>query len=82
MLLTAIYIILGILFGFTCMNMAKSKGRDGAGWFLIGFFFGLLGVILIVVMPEIKKKNIYMAGRKRPIKKRKKKKSKRVGHNY
>jgi len=33
--------------------IGMAKGRNGLGWFFIGFFFPLLGVILASVLPAV-----------------------------
>lgn len=41
-------------FGSACAAIADAKGRSQVGWFLIGFLFWLLGLILIIVLPSEK----------------------------
>ena len=48
------FVILAI-FGTICAVVAHSKGRNPIGWFFIGFFFTLLGLILILVVSNPKK---------------------------
>jgi hypothetical protein len=48
-----IYIIYGIIFGFACASVAKSKKRETGGWAFLGFFFGIIGLIIIAVLPEL-----------------------------
>jgi predicted Zn finger-like uncharacterized protein len=45
-----ILIILGVL----CAAVAHSKGRNVIGWFFIGFFLGLIGLILVLVVSNLK----------------------------
>ena len=43
------WVFVGLLFwggsGFIAGNIAKAKGRDQAGWFLVGLLLGPLGII-------------------------------------
>ncbi len=47
--------IIPIIFGIICAAVAPSKGRSAIGWFFIGFFFGLFGVIVLLVVDDLKK---------------------------
>jgi multisubunit Na+/H+ antiporter MnhE subunit len=44
--------ILAILVGYACSSIAKSKGRGGTLWFILGFFFTLIAVIVIALLPS------------------------------
>ena len=46
--------IILLIFGIICAAIAGSKGRSVIGWFFIGFFFGLLGLIIVLVLPNLK----------------------------
>jgi hypothetical protein len=37
---------------FICSLLASGKQRSALGWFFIGFFLPLIGIILIVVLPN------------------------------
>jgi hypothetical protein len=39
-----------ILFGYLTSRIAKSKGRDATGWFFIGAFTGLFGLVASLIM--------------------------------
>jgi hypothetical protein len=45
-------IILSIM-GIICASIASSKGRSGVGWFFIGFFTGLIGLIVVLVVGNL-----------------------------
>ena len=49
-------ILIGIaipaLFGIPCMNLAKKKGYSPGGFFALGFFFPLIGVIVILCLSD------------------------------
>lgn len=34
--------------------IAKSRGRDPVAWYLIGFFFWIIAIILLLVLPHLK----------------------------
>lgn len=38
-----------LLFAFGCGELARQKGRDPILWALLGFFFGLIPLIVIIV---------------------------------
>ena len=42
-----IVIIQGLIFAFACRYVAEEKGKDPSTWFLIGFFLGLIGLLII-----------------------------------
>ena len=38
--------------------VASSKGRSGFGWFLLSIFFGIFALILVALLPSLKKDSI------------------------
>ena len=46
-------VILGT-FGFWCSAIARDKGRNTVGWFLLGFFIGPIAVIIAYISTEDK----------------------------
>ena len=44
-----------IILGVIAAAIASAKGRSVIAWFFIGFFFGLLGVIIILCISNLKK---------------------------
>lgn len=44
-------------FAFAVMTaiVASSKGRSSLGWLILGVFFGLFALILVAVMPAIRR---------------------------
>lgn len=36
--------------------IANSKGRSGFAWFLLGFIFGIFGLIMVCAMPALRRK--------------------------
>ncbi len=48
------FIIAGIIGVITAL-IASSKGRSAIGWFFIGFLLGLIGLIIVCVVGDLKK---------------------------
>lgn len=44
--------ILAVIIGFVCSKIAGSKGRRTVLWGILGFFFTLLALIIIAVLPS------------------------------
>jgi len=44
----------GILFGVICAIVAHSRGRSGIGWFFVGFVIQCFGLILLLMIPDLK----------------------------
>ena len=49
-----IQIILMTICGLIATAIANSKGRNAIGWFFGGFFLGLIGIIIVAVLPNLK----------------------------
>src|SRR5262245_8301344 len=43
-----------VVFGCIAAAIANSKGRSSVGWFFGGFFLGLIGIIIVAVLPNLK----------------------------
>jgi len=55
-----IALIYAIIFAFACHYVAEQKGKDGGHWAVIGFFLGLIGLLIIgFTPPEEKDDNVY-----------------------
>ena len=50
-----IQILILIVFATVTAMIASSKGRNAVGWFFGGFFLGLIGIIIVAVLPNLKK---------------------------
>lgn len=48
-----IYIIIWLVCGGITAAIASSKGRNAVGWFFVGFFGGLIGIIIAAVMSNL-----------------------------
>jgi len=66
-------LINGLIFGAACSYLAKAKGKDGCTWFGLGFFLGLIGLLIIGFLPSEQKdsepyqQDIRQAPRPEPI---------------
>jgi hypothetical protein len=63
------WIILLIL-GIVCAVIADSKGRSAIAWFFIGFLAGLIGLIILLVLPNLKEaeqKELHMENEQRRL---------------
>ena len=49
-----IQIVIPLLMGGISAYIAKNRGRNPAIWFFIGLFFGLIGVIVLLILPVVK----------------------------
>ena len=49
-----IQLVLMVVFGCIASAIANSKGRSTVGWFFGGFFLGLIGIIIVAVLPNLK----------------------------
>lgn len=47
-----IYIIIAVGCGFVCSVIAGAKARSAGWFFLLGFLFGPIGVIVAAVLPK------------------------------
>lgn len=43
-----------VFLGIVTAIIASNKGRNSLGWFLIGFLFNFLGLILVIVLSNLK----------------------------
>ena len=44
--------IVAILIGYVCSRIANSKGRGTTLWAILGFFFTLIALIVILILPS------------------------------
>lgn len=49
-----ISIAMGIVWGFACMVLAKEKGRNPRGWFILGLLFSFFALLTLVLIPSQK----------------------------
>jgi hypothetical protein len=48
------YLIGGIIAAIICAVIAGTKGRNPIGWGILGFFFSILTLIVVIVIPSKK----------------------------
>ncbi|NJD21877.1 MAG: hypothetical protein FIA82_04320 [Melioribacter sp.] len=46
--------IIGLIFGVICSYTAKEKNRAQKEWFILGFIFSALSLLLLLILPDIK----------------------------
>jgi hypothetical protein len=44
--------ILAILIAYACASIARSKGRSSVVWGILGFFFTLIALLIIALLPR------------------------------
>jgi MFS family permease len=49
----ALSIILGFIFGYVGYHYAPPRGRDPYAWAALGFFFGVVAVLALFILPKI-----------------------------
>lgn len=54
-------IAIGLMTGAACAHYAKAQGRNPWRWFVIGFLFGLFGLLFIFILPRMKKRRVQPA---------------------
>lgn len=47
-------LIILLVFGAICAFVASARGRTPVGWFVLGFLFPILAVILVLVLPDLR----------------------------
>ena len=50
----AVQLVLMVICGVIGAMIASHKGRSAFGWFFGGFFLGIIGVIIVAVLPNLK----------------------------
>lgn len=48
-----VQLIMGLILGGITSAVAHNKGRSAVGWFFGGFFLGLIGLIIVAVLPNL-----------------------------
>ena len=46
------YLILGAIFGAFCSYLADKKGHGGCAWFVLGFLFSFLALLVLIGLPS------------------------------
>ncbi|MGI3782451.1 MAG: hypothetical protein ACRYG2_16945 [Janthinobacterium lividum] len=45
-------VVWGLIFAFACYKIAETKGRSPIVWGILGFFFSLITLIVVLVVPR------------------------------
>lgn len=53
-LLILFLVAIPIVCAFGCYRIALSKGRGAGLWGVLGFFFGLIALLIIALLPSVK----------------------------
>lgn len=53
-----IIVVSGVVFGGACAILASNKNRDALGWFILGFLFNIVGLIVIAALTPLEKKGV------------------------
>ncbi|MEX0716899.1 MAG: DUF4339 domain-containing protein [Planctomycetaceae bacterium] len=48
------FVVLWIICGAIAAAIAHHKGRSAIGWFFMGFFFSLIGIVIVAVLPNVR----------------------------
>lgn len=49
-----VQLVVMAVFGVACALIAQSRGRSPVGWFFIGLLAGCIGLIILLVIPDLK----------------------------
>jgi len=47
------YLLIGGVIGIICALIAHSKGRSAVGWFFVGFFLGIIGLVIALLASNL-----------------------------
>jgi hypothetical protein len=47
------YLVFGVIMGGAVAAIASGKGRSPVAWFFVGFFLGIIGLILVLVVSNV-----------------------------
>jgi hypothetical protein len=55
-----ISLVVHVVLGIVTASIAANRGRSGVGWFFIGIIAGCVGVILALVLPDLRQQEAQM----------------------
>ena len=55
----AVQLIIAGICGMVAALIASHKGRSSVGWFFAGFFLGIIGVVVVACLPNLKEQRAY-----------------------
>lgn len=50
--MTLMLVLVNLVLGFVCANIAEGKGRGRGSWFLLGLLFGPFSLIVLLLLPK------------------------------
>ena len=50
-----LYLIVWVVCGLISYKIAGGKNRNQIGWFFGGFFLGLIGILIVLLLPPLNK---------------------------
>jgi len=53
--------VIGLIFGVLCSFAAKDKNRAQKEWFILGFIFSILSLLLLLLLPANKNESFVSA---------------------
>lgn len=59
--------LVSTIFAFICAYYAEKKGRYPLGWFILGFFFALISLIVLFFLPPLKKEDAGQPAETQPL---------------
>lgn len=51
---TSFPLLIPVVFGLLCAMIASGRGRNPLGWFVIGLFLPCIGIVVLLVIPDLK----------------------------
>lgn len=45
-------LVIAVVMGIACAVIAGNKGRRGGLWFVLGFLFSLISLVIILILPR------------------------------
>lgn len=62
MIILVVWPIVGLICAIICAGMAGSRGRSGVLWGILGFFFGLLAILVLAIIGKDRSAMAFHAG--------------------
>jgi MFS family permease len=50
-------VLFWLFFGLLASHFAKKRGRGPLGWFFIGLFLGIIGLLVLFLLPRVEKRS-------------------------
>jgi hypothetical protein len=56
-----VWIVIGGIFALICSSMANARGRSGGLWGVLGFFLGLIAVLILAIIGNAQTNSVAIA---------------------